>query len=414
MQNYTRLKLACNTTNVSMSIVICLSPLLFITFRETYGISYSMLGLLVVINFLTQLAVDLIFSFFSHKFNIPKCVKLTPILTFVGLWIYALVPLFAPSHALVGIIIGTIIFSASGGLNEVLMSPVIAAIPSDNPEREMSKLHSTYAWGVVGMIIVSSLYIYLIGTEHWHYLAIGLSAVPLLSIILFAGTTIPKMETPEKVSGALKLMKDKKLWLCFFAIFLGGAAENTMSQWCSGYIEQSLGIDKLWGDIFGLALFAFMLGVGRTLYAKIGKNIYIVLLLGGIGATACYLIAALSPIPILGLVACALTGLCVSMLWPGSLIVGQEKIPHGGVFMFAMMASGGDMGSAIAPQLVGIVTDAVAQSSSLINLANSLNITMEQLGMKAGMMFGTIFPLVSIIIYFVIWRQSKQKYTLID
>ena len=90
--NYNRLKLACYGTNICMSVVGNLSPLLFLTFRSLYGISYSLLGLLVVINFTTQLIIDLIFSFFSHRFNIEKVVKFTPALTAIGLVIYAAAP----------------------------------------------------------------------------------------------------------------------------------------------------------------------------------------------------------------------------------------------------------------------------------------------------------------------------------
>ena len=67
-----RVKYACYTTNLSMSVVGTLSPILFVTFRTMYGISYTLLGLLVLLIFCTQLVIDLIFSFFSHKFNIPK------------------------------------------------------------------------------------------------------------------------------------------------------------------------------------------------------------------------------------------------------------------------------------------------------------------------------------------------------
>ena len=92
-----RLKTACYTTNISMSVVGNLSPVLFLTFRTLYGISYSLLGLLVLINFVTQLTVDLLFSFFSHKFNIPVAVKCSPILAIVGLGIYALAPVIFPN-----------------------------------------------------------------------------------------------------------------------------------------------------------------------------------------------------------------------------------------------------------------------------------------------------------------------------
>ena len=89
MKEFTRLKWACYTANMTMSVVTNLSPVLFLTFRTLYGISYSLLGLLVLINFCTQLGIDLVFSFFSHKFNIPKTVRLMPILAAVGLLLYA-------------------------------------------------------------------------------------------------------------------------------------------------------------------------------------------------------------------------------------------------------------------------------------------------------------------------------------
>jgi len=86
-QKYGRLKFACYTTNITMAVIGNLPPVLFLTFRNLYGISYSLLGLLVLINFITQLGIDLIFSFFSHKFNISKTVKLTPLIATVGLLI---------------------------------------------------------------------------------------------------------------------------------------------------------------------------------------------------------------------------------------------------------------------------------------------------------------------------------------
>ena len=403
-----RLKSACYTTNISMSIVGNLSPVLFLTFRTLYGISYSLLGLLVLINFVTQLSVDLIFSFFSHKFNIPKVVKMTPILTVIGLTVYAVWPFFLPDAVYAGLVVGTLIFSAASGLCEVLISPVIAAIPSDDPDREMSKLHSIYAWGVVGVILISTLFLLALGNIHWQWLALFFALIPLTSAFLFAGAIIPDMGTPEKASGALQLLKNKGLLLCVAAIFLGGAAECTMAQWSSGYLEQALGIPKVWGDIFGVALFSVMLGLGRSLYAKMGKNIGRVLFLGAIGATLCYLLTAITPFPTLGLLACAFTGFCTSMLWPGNLIVASDRFPQGGVFIYAMMAAGGDLGASVGPQLVGLITDAVIAIPAANELAHSLSLAPEQLGMKLGMLVGMLFPLVGIPLYLHIWKGKRN------
>lgn len=403
-----RLKLACYTTNISMSVVGNLSPVLFIVFRSLYGISYSLLGLLILINFFTQLLVDLLFSFFSHKFNIPFAVRVTPMLTVVGLLIYALWPFIFPETVYVGLVMGTIIFSAGSGFAEVLISPVIAAIPSDNPEREMSKLHSVYAWGVVFVIGVSTLFLLLFGREMWQFLALLFLCIPLTAAVLFAGTKIPVMETPSRTSGAIHFLKNKGVWLCVLAIFLGGASECIMAQWSSGYLEQALGIPKVWGDLFGTALFAAALGLGRSLYGKMGRNIYRVLLLGTVGAAISYFIAAVSPFSIVGLIACAFTGFCVSMLWPGNLVVAAEHFPTGGVLIYALMAAGGDLGASVGPQLVGVITDGVIASSRAISIANFLGLSGEQFGMRLGLAVGMIFSLVAIPLYIYFIKKHRE------
>ena len=402
MMNYKILKAACYTSNISMSVLGNLSPLLFLTFRSLYGISYSLLGLLVLINFFTQLLVDLIFSFFSHKFNIAKTVKFTPVLTIIGLLVYAIWPYFMPNHVYMGLVIGTLLFAAAGGLGEVLISPVIAAIPAKDPDREMSKLHSVYAWGVVFVVLFITLFLFLFGQENWQIMALIFSIVPITSIVLFSFSEIPEMQTPEKISGALSFAKTKGVWLCFLAIFFGGAAECTMAQWCSSYIELAFGIPKIWGDIAGVALFSAMLGLGRSLYAKKGKNIENVLFLGSLGAALCYLTATVFSIPIIGLLACGLTGLCVSMLWPGNLIVASDRFPSGGVMLFALMAAGGDLGASVGPQLIGIITDFCIENQTLSQLAVNMQITPEQFGIRAGMFVGMLFPIAAlpILAYF--------------
>ena len=391
-----------------MAVIINLPPLLFVGFHELYGVSYTLLGLLVVINFLTQLTVDLIFSFFSHKFNIPMAVKFTPVLGAIGLLLFAAAPLLFPSAVYVGLVLGTVVFSAACGFAEVLISPVIAAIPAENPEREMSKLHAVYAWGAVVVIILGTLALRVLSESSWQLVVLLSALIPAVAALLFAGTRFPHMETPERVSGALRFLKQKWLWLSVVGIFLGGATECTMAQWCSGYLDAAMKIPKVWGDLFGAAFFSLMLGLGRTFYAKRGQNAERVLLLGALGAALCYPTAALTGVPAVGLIACALTGLCASMLWPGSLVVAADRFPHGGVFLYAMMAAGGDLGSAIGPQLVGAVTDGVAASQMGMRLAEKFGLQAEQIGMKCGILVGTLFPLAAIVVYAVLLKNRKK------
>ncbi len=408
MKNNMRVKLGCCCSSVTMSIVSNLPPLLFLTLRSLYGISYSLLGLLVLINFCTQLTIDLIFSFFSHKFNIPLTLRAMPLLTVTGILIFALFPVFFPDIAFLGLALGTVIFSVSSGLSEVLLSPVIAALPSDNPDGEMSGFHSIYAWGVVFVVILSTLFLLFFGSESWYILSLLFLIFPIAAFIFFSFSKLPEMETPEKTSSAVGFLKNRTVWLLFFAIFLGGAAECTMAQWCSGYLEAALGIPKVWGDIFGVALFSLMLGLGRSLYAKFGKRILPVLFTSAVGATVCYLVAAISPFAILGLIACGLTGLATAMMWPGCLIAATDRFPSGGVLIFALLAAGGDLGASVAPQLVGIITDAVIFSDSLGSTASSLGLSLEQLGMKAGMLVGMLFPLVASFLFFFMLKNDKK------
>lgn len=411
-RRYDRARYACYMTNLAMAVVITLSPFLFETFREMYGISYTLLGMLAVINFCTQLLVDLIFSFFSKYFNLKWVVRLTPAITVAGLLLYAGLPRLFPQSAYLGLVAGTIVFSASAGLSEVLMSPVIAAMPSDNPERDMSKLHSIYAWGVVGVVIVNALYLRFFGAQNWFWLACVWAVLPLAAFVLFLRSELPELNTEpetEKETGTVKsraLLKGLPIF--FLCIFLGGAAENTMSQWISSYTESALGISKFWGDLCGMALFALMLGLGRTLYAKFGRNITTVLIACFSGAVVCYLVAGLSGIPAVGLAACVVSGLCVSMLWPGSLIASSDRFPKGGVMVYALMAAGGDLGSSVAPQLMGILSDRVAESGFAAELAAKFSLTAEQVGMKTGMLVAAVFPLLGVVAALLIRRSLKR------
>ncbi len=407
--NFKRTKIACYSTYLSMSAVFSLPSLLFVTFREMYGISYTLLGTLVLTNFCTQLIVDLIFTFFTKHFNVKKVIRTMPLITFTGLVVYAVLPSVFPQYAYAGLLIGTVIFSVAAGLSEVLLSPIIAAIPSETPEKDMSILHSLYAYGVVMVVVVTTVFIKLFGTENWMYLTGFFALLSLVSLVLFNISPIPEMDLSHSESNGKATKKGFSMLLCVLCIFLGSAAENSMTNWISSYIENALHISKAVGDILGLTVFAILLGIGRTLYAKYGKNISSVLLAGMIGATVCYLIAGVSMIPVLSMIACVITGLCTSMLWPGTLILMEEKIPNPGVTAYALMAAGGDLGASIAPQLLGAVADKVAVSDFAVTVGNTLNLTTEQVGMKAGMLVAMIFPLLGIGVLVFIKKYFKKK-----
>ena len=409
IRNFTRTKRTCFYTFLAMSSAFSLPPLLFVTFRETYGISYTLLGTLVLINFCTQLIVDLIFSFFSKYFNIKLTIRIMPLLTSLGLSVYAIVPTLFPEYAYAGFVAGTVIFSIAAGLCEVLLSPLVAAIPSKTPEKDMSMLHSLYAYGVVMVVLVSSAFLKVFGTENWMFLTLFWAVLPIVSFILFCISPFPEMNISHGDSVGKAKKKNKGMILCILCIFCGSAAENVMTNWISGYMENALIIPKAVGDILGMALFAILLGLGRTAYAKYGKNISCVLLFGMVGALVCYLTAGLVSNAIVATIACVLTGFCTSMLWPGTLLLMEEKFPNPGVAAYALMAAGGDLGGSIAPQMLGAVVDKISVSGWAASVAPTLSITTEQLGMKVGMLTAAIFPLLGIGVIAVLFKTSKKN-----
>lgn len=409
---FARTRHACFYAYAAMSSVFVLPPMLFVTFHETYGISYTLLGTLVLINFCTQLTIDLLFSFFSSHFPIAATVRSMPFLTAAGLTLYALSPRLFPSDVYLGLALGTVLFSVAVGLCEVLLSPIMAALPSENPERDMSALHSLYGWGVVGNVALASLFFLLFGTENWPVLTLFFASLPLVASIWFCLSPIPDI-AGDTVTGKEKKTRSLGIAFCFLCIFCGSAAENAMTNWISGYMETALGVSKTLGDILGLALFAFLLASGRNLYAKFGKNILRVLLWSMSGAAVCYALAALMPHVAVCFAACVLTGIFVAMLWPGTLILMEERFPNAGVAAYALMAAGGDFGASVAPQLLGYLTDRVAASSFALSLGERTGWLPEQIGMKAGMLAAALFPLLGVFVLLcfrhLFGRENPQK-----
>ncbi len=395
--DYRRTKRTCYFANVAMSSVFSLPPLLFATFREQYGISYTLLGTLVLVNFCTQLGIDLIFSFFSRYFNIHKTIRLMPLVTAAGLCVYALIPMLFPEHAYTGLVAGTFLFSVAAGLGEVLVSPTIAALPSDTPDKDMSMLHALYGYGVVGVVIVSTLFLRFVGNEYWMYLTFFWALLPVIASVQFMVSPLPDVNMEQSGSRpAGSKHRTKGLLLCMACIFLGACAENTMTNWISVYAEKALGIPKIWGDIFGMSLFAGVLALTRTAYAKYGKNIFRVLTVSMAAAVVCYLTVGLSSNAFLSLAACVAVGISTAMLWPGTLILMEEKIPSAGVAAYALMAAGGDLGASVAPQALGIAVDKISLTEWAGTFGASLSLTPEQVGFKAGMLMAAVFPVLGI------------------
>ena len=103
------------------------------------------------------------------------------------------------------------------------------------------------------------------------------------------------------------------------------------------------------------------------------------------------------------------------MLWPGTLILMEEKIPAVGVAAYALMAAGGDFGASVAPQTLGIVVDTIALTEWAKTFGIALSLTPEQVGFKIGMLIAGIFPILGVLLLLYMknfFQKAKLKESL--
>ena len=345
----------------TQALVINFSPLLFITYEHTYGISLSLIGLLIAISFITQLAIDALAAKFESRLNIRATVVGGHICAVLGMISFAFLPDILP-NAYVGLVIATVLAAIGGGVIEVFISPIIEACPTKEKSAAMSLLHSFYSWGSAATILLSTVFFATVGIEHWRVLACLWAILPATGAIMFAFVPIYNLESDDDESaehGEHSLLRSGLFWIFFAIMFCAGAAEMAMSQWASSFAESGLGVDKTLGDLLGPLSFAVFMGSARVFYAFFGKKIKLTAFFtaSAILCTLSYLIAALSQIPLLSLLGCALCGLSVGIMWPGTYSLATARIDFGGVRMFALLALAGDIGCTAGPAIAGAVAE---------------------------------------------------------
>jgi hypothetical protein len=97
------------------------------------------------------------------------------------------------------------------------------------------------------------------------------------------------------------------------------------------------------------------------------------------------------------------------MLWPGTLILMEEKIPMPGVAAYALMAACGDCGASVAPQLMGIIVDNVSVSSFAASLSQTAGLSPEEVGLRVGMLIAALFPVMGMAVVLYIRRFYAKK-----
>lgn len=391
--NYKSTLHACYLGYITQALIVNLPPLLFVVFRDKFGLSYTMLGSLVVVIFITQLIVDALAIKFVDKIGYRVSAIIAHLFAAVGMVALAFLPRLLP-QPYVGLVIACSLFAIGGGLIEVLVSPIVESLPGEAKASSMSLLHSFYSWGQVLVIILSTVALLLAGRDLWFVLPLLWTVLPIITLYKFTRVPLVPPEEESKRTPLRTLVTSKIFLIALLLMVCSGAAEQAMAQWASLFAEKGLGISKTLGDLLGPCLFAVMMGIVRTLYGMKGQKINIqkTLIICSLLCILSFAITALVPVPAISLLGCSLCGLTVSLMWPGMLSLTAGGYPSGGTAMFAMLALSGDLGCSVGPWLTGIVAD-----------SSNLNI---------GLLTGMFFPAIMLIGLFILKPLLKPKYNL--
>lgn len=388
---YQKTLIACYLGFITQAITANFAPLLFLTFHRTYQISLGRIAFISTAFFFTQLLIDLFCAKYVDKIGYRKSVVASEIFSAAGLIGLAFLPSLLPDPY-VGILISVIIYAMGSGLIEVLVSPIVEACPFDNKDSVMSLLHSFYCWGSVGVILLSTIFFAIFGIENWRILSCIWALIPLFNTFNFISCPIESLTEEGEGFSIRQLFHIPIFWIALILMVCAGASEISMAQWASAYVESALGISKNIGDIIGPCLFAIMMGISRFFYGKYGEKLDLMkfMIASGILCLICYLLAALAPLPFLNLVGCSLCGFSVGIMWPGTISIASQKIPLGGTAMFAFLAMAGDLGGAVGPGIVGLVTQAANDN------------------LKIGVLAGCVFPAVLVLSVLLLRRKREE------
>ena len=395
--HYNRTIYACFIGYIVQAVVNNFVPLLFLTFQSSYGIPLSKITMLITINFGLQLLIDLAAIGFVDKIGYRASMLTAHICAASGLILLTILPeLFADPF--IGLLIAVMVYAAGGGLLEVLVSPVMESCPTENKEKAMSLLHSFYCWGHVGVVLLSTLFFMAAGIGNWKILAVIWAVIPLMNTILFTKVPMaPLMEEGDSGLTIKELFSKKIFWVFMLMMVCAGASEHSVGQWASTFAEKVLGISKTVGDLAGPMAFAVLMGLSRLFYGKYGEKINLDRFMA-VSAVLCgisYVCISLVPIPAFGLIGCALCGLSVGIMWPGTFSMAAASVKRGGTAMFALMALAGDLGCSGGPTLVGFVSSRLDDD------------------LRMGILAAVVFPVLLFAgIYFHLTMGKRQYYTL--
>ena len=390
-------KTACSISFVTSAIVNNYAPLLFSMFQNSYGITLENISVFIALNFGAQILAALIFPKFIDRIGYRISTAAALLLAASGLAGLAFLPDLLPSP-FIGLLAAVVIYALGSGIINVTINPIIEECSLGSSEKTRSLLYSSYCWGYVAVVALSTVFFNFFGLGHWKLLTCLWAVVPLFDAALFllspAKTKKPDAigsDASQKSGISLKQLISSNIFIGLVAVMIcSGASEHTMSQWASMFAEIGLGVSKAVGDFAGPCFFAAMMGISRIIYTLSSKKIKLetYMLASGILCALGYVLAALPTVPAVSFLGFGLCGFSAGIFWPGTVSLAARSFPGGGTPMFAALALTGNIGAAAGPMAVGIASEAFGS-------------------LGAGLLLAAIFP--AILAAGIIYHMKNKK-----
>ncbi|MBQ6847434.1 MAG: MFS transporter [Clostridia bacterium] len=375
---YTVTRIACFVGFVVQAIINNFLPILFVSIQDNYSLDYERLARLIVINFGVQMIIDPLTPKITKLLGYRATAFLSQFSASLGLVLMGILPNVMTDKYL-AICVSAVVYACGSGLMEVILSPMVEILPTENQGGSMCILHSFYCWGQAFTVIVTTVLIGTFGRENWNFIPLIWAVIPFVNAFSFLKVPIIEPSPDQRLASLGELLKRPKFLGFMLMMFCAGASEITMAQWASLFAQRGLGVSKTIGDLAGPCAFALFMAAGRVYYGVNAKKLDFkksMLILSTL-ATACYLGVAVTKSAVLSLVFCAVCGLAVSIFWPAIYSQGAVDFRDGGMVMYSVFAMCGDIGCATGPWVLGIAAD--------------------NLGLKTGFGVTAIFPVAMLI-----------------
>lgn len=381
--------------HITQAVANSIIAILFLVFKSKLGITDTQFTILVTVNFGVQLLVDFLCARFMDRFNYRIPMVLAQTCAGVGFVCLGFLPLLL-GDVFLGFLIATVIFAIGGGMTEVMLSPIVQACPTENKQAHMNILHSFYCWGCLLAVVVSSLFLWLVGSEYWYLLAALWAIIPLVAGFLFAVVPLDRPTDqipPEKRITFGGLFKRPVFWIFIIMMACAGASEQAMYQNAAGYVKDAVGCSDLVAGLVAPGMFALCMGLSRIVTARLNRTVSseIIMMVSSVLCAVAYVLAALNVWGGLALISCALCGFSIGIFWPGTFSFAADRLSGGGTALFALLAMGGDLGGVAGPALVNLVP---ASLSGVV---------------KGGMLCSIIFPIGLMLCTLFLKRAKRNK-----